>query len=128
MLAAESPVEPTPDLHSIRRVFMLSAATLGAETLLNLSDYVGEELNLSRRVVEIETGPAAGSDAKPVVERIGAVVSGADCDAMLIEHLGDIVGVNRAEREAHQAGAKLGHRAENSEAIDRLQPLVGVAG
>ena len=52
-----------------------------------------KQVDLGRRVVEIEAGPRAGGDAEPVVQRLRAVVAGADGDALLVEQLGDVVGV-----------------------------------
>ena len=56
-------------------------------------DDFDQQVDFGRRVVEIEAGPRAGGDAEAVVERPGAVVAGADGDALLVEQLGDVVGV-----------------------------------
>ena len=68
-------------------------AALGAEAVADLGDDFDQQVDFGRRVVEVEAGPGAGGDAEPVVERLGAVVAGADGDALLVEQLGDVVGV-----------------------------------
>ena len=86
-----------------------------------------KQIDFGRRVVEIEARPRAGGDAEPVVQRLRAVVAGADRDALLVEQLGDVVRMRLRRREAHDAGLVLGRRAEDPQAVDLLQPLVRVA-
>ena len=66
---------------------------LRLEAVLNLADRVDQEIDLGRRVVEVEARPGAGGDAEPVVQRLRAMVAGADGDALLVEQLGHVVRV-----------------------------------
>ena len=68
-------------------------AALGAEAVADLAEDFDQEVDFGRRVVEVEAGPGAGGDAEAVVQRLRAVVAGADGDALLVEQLGDVVGV-----------------------------------
>ena len=82
---------------------------------------------LPRAVVEVKTRPRAGCDAEQSVQRLRAVMAGADGDAEpVVEHLGEFVGVDSLEGETHQAGAMLGGGAEDAQALDLAQALVGV--
>ncbi len=105
----------------------LAFAALGAEAVADLADDFDQQVDFGRRVVEVEAGPGAGGDAEAVVERPRAMVAGADGDALLVEQLGDVVRVGLVEREAHEAGAVLGRRAEDLQAVDFAESFVGVA-
>ena len=55
-------------------------------------------------------------------------MAGPDGDALAVEQLGDVVGVDSVEREADDARLVLGRGAEESHAADRCQHLVGLRG
>ena len=74
-------------------VTRLAFAALGAEAVADLGDDFDQQVDFGGRVVEVEAGPRAGGDAEAIVEGPGAVVAGADGDALLVEQLGDVVGV-----------------------------------
>src|SRR4051812_31397822 len=92
------------------------SAALGAEALANSSHHVDQQLDFGERVVEVEARAGAGGDLEPVVERPGAMVAGADGDSLLVEELGDVVGVRLREREADEAGAMRWRWAEDVQA------------
>ena len=73
-------------------------AALGLEAILDLADRVDQQVDLGRRVVEIEARAGAGGDAEPIVQRLRAMVAGADGDAMLVEKLGHVVRMGLSER------------------------------
>ena len=53
--------------------------------------------------VDAEAGAGGGGDAEPLHQRLGAVVAGADRDAVAVEDLGDVVGVDALELEGDRA-------------------------
>ncbi len=81
---------------------------MGAEAVADFGDDFDQEIDFGGRVVEVEAGAGAGGDSEAVVEGPGAVVAGADGDALLVEQLGDVVRVWLVEREADEAGAVVG--------------------
>ena len=54
-------------------------------------------------------------------------MAGADGDALFVEQLGDVVGMGFGEREAHEAGAVVGRRAKDLEAVDFQQTVVRIS-
>ena len=63
----------------------LSLAALGAEAVADFGDDLDQQIDFGGRVVEVEAGPGAGGDSEAVVEGPGAMVAGADGDALLVE-------------------------------------------
>ena len=62
-------------------------------------------VDLVRRVVQRERGPHGGRDAEPAVQRPGAVVADPDRDAVIVEHLPDVVRVHAVDGERHRSPA-----------------------
>ena len=61
--------------------------------------------------VDAEAGAGRGGDAEALHQRLGAVVAGADGDAVAVEDLGDVVGVDALELEGDGAAAVVAARA-----------------
>src|SRR4051812_37877859 len=90
--------------HSFRSDdIFFSMSVSPSEFLLRARQRFGQPFYFFQRVVQIETGPAAGGDFEFGVQRHGAVVAGADGYAAAIKHLSDVVGVNAVDREADDA-------------------------
>ena len=70
--------------------------SFAAKDPLDLVKATRQPIDFGQRVVEVKAGPGAGLNAQPLVQRHGAVVAGADRDAVAIEQLGNVVGVNLA--------------------------------
>jgi hypothetical protein len=68
--------------------------------ITGVSEGIAQRLHFRLVVVQVKAGSNGGVRAKKAHERLGAVVSGADTDIVLIEHLADIVWVNITEGEA----------------------------
>ena len=63
------------------------------------AERVDERVDVVLVVVEVERGPRGRRHAEAAHQRLGAVVAGAHADAVLVEDLGDVVGVDVAEGE-----------------------------
>src|SRR4051812_14451543 len=68
---------------------------------------VGEDVDVAFVVVQVKACPRCGGGAKDPHERLGAVMAGPDADVALVEHLGEVVRVDAAEREAERCAAQL---------------------
>src|SRR5215469_7657417 len=79
------------------------------EEPLRLAYSLGQRVDLVEGVVQVERGPGAGLDAERPVQRPGAVVPGPDGDAVLVEHLADVVRVHAVDLEGDR-GAPAGRR------------------
>ena len=97
------------------------------EDVLDLLEGLAEAVDLVQGVVEVEAGPARGRKPIAPVQRHGTVVPGADGDAVAVQQLGHVVGVDPVERETDDARLVLRCRPEDPQALDRLQDLVGPA-
>ena len=88
-----------------------------------------QPVDLLGRRVDAEAGAGRRGDAEAVHQRLRAVVAGADGDAVAVEDLGDVVGVDALELERDRADA-LGAagRAEDAQAGDLGQALERVVG
>jgi hypothetical protein len=64
-----------------------------------LSEGVGQRVDIRFIVIEVQRRPRRGCHAQPTHERLGAVVPGSDADALLIEDLGQVVGMDIAVRQ-----------------------------
>src|SRR5687767_4759996 len=93
--------------------FRPALSAFGPESLANVADNLNQQVHFGRRVVEIETGPCAGGNSQPVVERPGVVMAGADGNSLQIQKLGHVVCVRLRQREAHEAGSLIRRRTEN---------------
>src|SRR5262249_28447072 len=93
-----------------------------------------EPRHFVRSVEDREGGPRGADDAEPAHERHGAMMAGADGDALGVEQRGDVVRVQALDGERHHGPAVDGHgRAvhrdpgDSSKALERLareRPLV----
>ena len=90
---------------------------------------VDQAVDLLAGRVDAEAGAGRGGDAEAVHQQLGAVVAGADGDAVAVEDLGDVVGVDALELEGDRAeplGAA--RRAEDPQARHLGEPLQRVVG
>ena len=89
-----------------------------------------QAVDLLGRRVDAEAGAGGGGDAEAVHQRLGAVVAGAHRDAVAVEDLGDVVGVDALELERDRAERAPGERgrAEDAQARHLGQPLERVVG
>src|SRR5690606_759588 len=62
-------------------------------------DGVAQGVNVGFVVVDVQRGPGGGRRAEDLHEGLGAVVAGPHADPVLVEHLGEVVGVDVAELE-----------------------------
>src|SRR5690348_14790265 len=65
----------------------------GTESFADICHDLDQQIDLGRSVVDIEAGPSAGSDGKPIVQRPRAVVTSSHGNALLVQKLGDIMRV-----------------------------------
>ena len=72
------------DRQAARLSLLFPFAALWTEAVADLADDFDQEVYFSGCVVEIEAGAGAGGDAEAIVEGPGAVVAGADGDALLV--------------------------------------------
>ena len=70
----------------------------------------GQAVDVVAAAVDAEGGAAGGRQAEALVQRLGAVVAGADGHRLAVEQRGDVVGVGLRQREGDDAGP-LGGRA-----------------
>src|SRR5215217_3952652 len=66
------------------------------EDALDHGDAVREGVDFLGGVVHVEARPGAGGRVQHAVQGASAVVPGADGDALLVQQLGDVVGMNGA--------------------------------
>src|SRR5689334_11288511 len=100
-----------------------SSGSPGEVTLGELETF-HEGVDLLRRRVEVRRRAHAGLHAEPQVGRLGAVVPGPHGDALAVEQLRHVVGVDALELEAHRSPAQLGLLgADHADAGDGRQPL-----
>ena len=95
------------------RVAILSAAVGGEsepEEVVGGGDGVTQGVDVGLVVVDVQRRPGGGGHAELAHQRLGAVVAGPDADAVLVEHLGEVMGVEVAEGEGQHA-APLGRHA-----------------
>src|SRR5712691_5978947 len=79
----------------------------GVEALDEAVDFVGDR-------VEVEAGAVGGGDAEPGHQRLAAVVSGANRDALPVEDLGDVVGMDVLDVEGDDPCALLRWRSADA--------------
>ena len=100
-----------------------------AEKLFRFAERLDEHIHFVARVVEIKAGAGRRVDAEFLVQRHRAMVAGADGDAVLVEKRGEIVRVNVAEGERHQAAAFFHvERAVEDDLDEVLEAVDGVLG
>lgn len=66
----------------------------------NLPDCLNGRVDLLFRIVDANRKPRARGDAEPLVERLRAVVSGAQADALASEDFREVVRVDAVDGEA----------------------------
>ena len=66
---------------------------------------VGESVDIGGVVVDVDRGASSGANAEEFHERLGAMVAGANADRVLVENLGDVVGMQAVEIETEHAAA-----------------------
>ena len=86
-----------------------------AKKSCRVGEGVGQRVDVGLVVVDVERRPGGGAHAEHAHQRLGAVVAGPHAHAVLVEHLGDVVGVDVAEGERQHA-APLGRLGR---AVDR---------
>src|SRR4029079_18668306 len=88
-----------------------------------------EAVDLLAHRVDSEAGARRGGDVEPVHQHLGAVVAGADGDAVAGEDLRDVVGVDALDLEGDRAEtAFAAGRAEDAQARHLGDPFEGVVG
>src|SRR5687767_14604417 len=83
------------------------STALQIQIALQVRDGGGEALDVGLRGVDGEAGPQRAADAEPPHERLGAVVSGADGDAPLIEQRRAVVRVDPLDVERYDRALDL---------------------
>src|SRR3954469_25650649 len=88
---------------------MTLAPPLRSETedIAGTVERIGQSVDIVFVVVQIEAGAGSGVDAETAHQWLGAVMTGAQADVALVEHLGQIVWVDVAEAEAERGTADL---------------------
>ena len=71
-----------------------------AEKGVGFADGVDEGIDIGLVVVHRKRRPRSGANPEAAHQRFGAVVAGAHADPDLVEHLGQVVGVDVLVREA----------------------------
>ena len=69
---------------------------------------VGQAVDVVAVGVDVEAGARRGRLAEPLVERLRAVVAGADRDRLAVEQRGHVVGMGVRQVEGDDAGALVG--------------------
>src|SRR4029079_2607732 len=87
----------------------IDSASLGSEReeLLGAPERFYEGVDVVLVVVDVERGPGRRRDAEHPHQRLRAVVPGPDADAVLVEHLRDVVRVDALEGEGDRAAPAL---------------------
>ena len=89
-------------------------------------DRLDEPVDLLLGVVDVEGGAGGGGDAELVVQRLGAVVAGADGDGELVQDLGGVVSVDVPEVERDQRPAVAARRAVHLDVALLGEAVVGI--
>ena len=71
-----------------------AGAGVGAEDALHAAQAGRQAVDVVAAAVDVEGGAAGGRLAEPLVERLRAVVAGADGDRLAVEERGHVVGVD----------------------------------
>src|SRR3954465_4250863 len=77
------------------------------EDIAGTVERIGQSVDIVFVVVQIEAGAGGGVDAEQAHQRLGAVMTGAQADVALVEHLRKIVRGDVAEAEAERGTAHL---------------------
>src|SRR6185436_3181165 len=101
-----------------------TVASVEPEDTPGVEQPVDQAIDLLGRRVDPEARSGGRDDPEPVHQRLGAVVAGADGDAVAVEDLGDVVGVDagKLERDRTEPGGG-GRRAERSKVRDIREAL-----
>src|SRR3954470_2655410 len=88
---------------------MTLAPPLRSETedIAGTVERIGQSVDILFVVVQIETGAGGRVDAEQAHQWLGAMMTGAQADVALVEHLREIVWVDVAEPEAERGTAHL---------------------
>src|SRR5258708_34078380 len=87
-------------------------------------DRAHEGIDVALITVNVERRTRRSRDAEPPHERLRAVMPGANADALLVQHRGQVVRMNIGHREAHDTTALLRLRTKDMHAFD-LRPPAG---
>ena len=87
-----------------------------------------EAVDVLLGVVEVEAGAGRSVDAEAGMERLGAMVAGADANGGLVEDGADVVWMDAVEREGDDAAAIFGRRAVGGQAGNLAESSHGVVG
>src|SRR3954447_16348612 len=77
------------------------------EDIAGTVERIGQRVDVVFVVVQVEAGPGGGVDAETAHQWLGAVMTGAQADVALVEHLRQVVRVDVAESEAERRSANL---------------------
>src|SRR6266511_4777160 len=99
-----------------------------SERLVDLVQALDEAVDLLGDRVEVEARPVRGGDAESGHQRLAAVVSGADRDALPVEDLRDVVRMDALEVEGDDPGAPLRWRPKEAQPGHVGQALERVDG
>src|ERR1700677_2931837 len=102
------------------------ACVLLPEEFLDFADDFHETVHLGAGVVKVKAGTGGGFHAELVHERLGAMMSTAECDARLVGEGHDVVRMHVLEQETDEAGALRGIelRPEEADVVKRSQFFV----
>src|SRR5213593_2201772 len=79
-----------------------------AKERLHLPERLDQRVHIFVRVVHIEGCPSRGRDAEDSHQDLRAVMSRPDAHPFLVEHLGQVVGMDVSIPEGHRAAPSLG--------------------
>ena len=108
-----------------------SSESVFSRKSVGFADGVHEDVDIGFVVVNRERSPRRGANPEAAHQRFGAMVAGPHADAGLVEHLGEVVGVDVFVGEADDAGPRRGGgRAVDDDVVTvaLLQRRHGVGG
>src|SRR5260221_8733507 len=102
--------------------YSCSNSLISAEALLHLVQAGDEPVDLFGERVEVEARACRRRDPETRHQRLGAVVPGANRDALPVEYLRDVVRVDPGDVERDDSGPPLDRRAEHLDEIELGEP------
>ena len=94
------------------------------EDAADVEQRVDQAVDLVAGVVDGEARPGRGRHAEPLHQHLGAVVPGPYGDAVAVEDLGDVVGVDAVHREGDDSAAVVARgRSEDGQAGHLCDPF-----
>src|SRR2546425_8928097 len=98
-----------------------------SEQLAGLAYGRDEGVDIVHVIIDVERGTRGRGDAEPAHQRLGAVVAGPNTDAVAVQDRRQVVRMNVAVRERHDAGTVVA-RSIDRDALDLRQALDRQAG